>query len=263
MWTFKFQLNSDPCNENVYTFHPGTCTFQRGIMIHCREESACVASGIDPDTQKALSQETRLFAFSRYFFAWINALAWNVAQIPGVFRGSVHVCKNRRGSVLYGNCYSCRDPPFFATFLNSFSQGITHMRADNTPCINLPSVPSKFRHSLHTRQKTYLAFYYFYLKTINPSFLLWRSQQDLLSLLVPSAAIKRCRVSECDQLLHRGPAIVLENIQSSQTSWEPPLGCCQPPGSDEMGDVVLATKVTSEQRGFQRSSSWPQVFGSN
>lgn len=144
----------------------------------------------------------------------------------------------------------------------SLKESLTCMQ-DNTPCINLPSVPSKFRHSLHKRQKTYLAFYYFYLKTINPSFLLWRSQQDLLSLLVPSAAIKRCRVSECDQLLHRGPAIVLENIQSSQTSWEPPLGCCQPPGSDEMGDMVLAAKVTSEQRGFQRSSSWPQVFGSN
>lgn len=90
----------------------------------------------------------------------------------------------------------------------------------NTRCIHLPSVSSKFRHSLRTSQKTYLAFYYFYLKTINPSFLLWRSQQDLLSLLVPSAAIKRCRVSECDQLLHRGPATVSENIQSSQTPRE-------------------------------------------
>lgn len=91
---------------------------------------------------------------------------------------------------------------------------------DNTRCINLLSVSSKFRHSLRTNQETYLPFSYFYLKTINPSFLLWKSQQDLLSLLVPSAAIKRCRVSECDQLLHRGPATVSENIQSSQTSLE-------------------------------------------
>lgn len=222
MWTFKFQSNSDPRNANAYTLHPGTCTFLREIMIHCREESACVASGIDPDTQKALSQETRLFPFSRYFFSRINALARNVAQIPGVFRGSVHVCKNRRGSVL---CYhsmviaiSVGIHPFLPLPLTlSLKESLTCVQ-DNTPCINLPSVSSKFRHSLHTSQKTYLAFYYFYLKTINPSFLLWRSQQDLLSLLVPSAAIKRCRVSECDQLLHRGPAIVLENIQSSQTS---------------------------------------------
>lgn len=119
----------------------------------------------------------------------------------------------------YGNCYSCRDPPFFATSLNSYflSRNHSHVQ-DNTRCINLPSVSSRFRHSLHTSQKTYLAFYYFHLMTINPSFLPWRSQQDFLSLLVPSAAIKRCRVSECDQLLHRGPATVLENIQGSETS---------------------------------------------
>lgn len=163
----------------------------------------------------------------------------------------------------YGNCYSWRDPLISATSFNSYflSRNYSHVWRQDTWCINLPSVSSKFMHSLHTSQKTYLAFYYFYLKTINPSFLLWRSQQDLLNLLVPSAAIKRCRVSECDQLLHRGPATVLENIQSSETSWEPPMGWCQPPSTAELGDMVLAEN--SEQRGFQRPSSWPQVFGSN
>lgn len=60
---------------------------------------------------------------------------------------------------------------------------------------------------------------------INPSFLFWRSQQHSLSLLVPSAAIKRCGVSECDQLLCRGSAVVLETIQHSRTSQGASQGC--------------------------------------
>lgn len=225
-----------------------------------------MASGIDPDTQMASCQDSKVIPLVHAFFFWIDVLAWNVVPISGVFQGSVHICKNRRGSVpcshsmviaIPGGIHSSLPLPLTLTF----SQGTIHVWRQDTWCINLPSVSSKFMHSLHTSQKTYLAFYYFYLKTINPSFLLWRSQQDLLNLLVPSAAIKRCRVSECDQLLHRGPATVLENIQSSETSWEPPMGWCQPPSTAELGDMVLAEN--SEQRGFQRPSSWPQVFGSN
>lgn len=181
----------------------------------------------------ASSQESKVIPLLHVFFFWIDALAWNAVWIPGIFRGSLHTCKNRRGSVPCAHSMVITVPegihPSLPLYLTpTFSQAITRMQ-DNTKSINLPSASSKFRHSLHTSQKTYLAFYYFYLKTINPSFLLWRSQQDLLSLLVPSAAIKRCRVSECDQLLHRGPATALENIQSSQSSWEPPTGLCQPP----------------------------------
>lgn len=182
----------------------------------------CVASGIDPDTQMASSQESNVLLCPCIFFLDRCLGLKCCSDSRCLSRFSAHMQEQKGQCPMfpqYGNCYSCRDPPFFATSFNSYFLSRNHSHVPvNTRCINLPSVSPKFRHSLHTSQKTYLAFYYFHLMTINPSFLPWRSQQDLLSLLVPSAAIKRCRVSECDQLLHRGPATVLENIQSSETS---------------------------------------------
>lgn len=85
---------------------------------------------------------------------------------------------------------------------------------------------------------------------INPSFLFWRSQQHSLSLRVPSAAIKRCRVSECNQLLCKGSAVVLERNQHSCTSLADP-----PRAAELRQEPAVVVKVTFEQKGFQRPSA--------
>lgn len=124
-------------------------------------------------------------------------------------------------------------------------------------CIKLPSVSTKFRHS-HKSENVF-GFLLFLFKglqnNINPSFLFWRSQQHSLSLLLPSAAIKRCRVSECDQLLCKGLG---KNSEFTYLPAEPPAGTLQPPGTAELRrELVLAVKVTWAER-----LSEPLLFGS-
>lgn len=135
MWTFKFQSNLDPCNANiqrVHTLHPGTGTFQKGIMTHCKGRVCLFCFRYWSWHLNGIMSGKQGYFPSPCIFFWIDVLAWNVVQSPDIFWGSVHMGKNRRSvscvpTVWY--CYSCRDPPFFATSLNSYFLSSNHSRA--------------------------------------------------------------------------------------------------------------------------------------
>lgn len=126
------------------------------------------------------------------------------------------------------NHYSCGDLSFFATSFKHFLLSRSCSGRCNTAYKHSPHFQQVYTFTSHKSENIsgFLLFLFKSLENnINPSFLFWRSQQHSLSLLVPSAAIKRCGVSECDQLLCRGSAVVLATIQHSRTSRGASQGC--------------------------------------
>lgn len=68
---------------------------------------------------------------------------------------------------------------------------------------------------------------------MKPSFLCWRNREESFSLLVPAAAIKRCRVSACDSCCARLQPQE-EKSESMYLPTEPPTGLHQPPSTAEL-----------------------------
>lgn len=179
------------------------------------------------------SQETKAIPVSGFFLTTSLPATLNRA-----WKFNVHMQKQSRQHPVFpqqGSHFSCRD-------LFSFAPSFKHLLlskscsggATQTAHKHLPHFQRVYTFTSHKSENisSFLLFLFKSLENnINPSFLFWRSQQHSLSLLVPSAAIKRCRVSECDQLLCRGSAVVLETIQRSHTSLQSLPGLLSQGGS--------------------------------
>lgn len=167
MRSFKSWANSDRYSANTHTlcrhvhFPAALMTLWRGRIFFGFCLFLKQQTGTDSDTQMVFSQETKAIPVSGFFLTTSLPATLNRA-----WKFNVHMQKQSRQHPVFpqqGSHFSCRD-------LFSFAPSFKHLLLSKscsggaTQHTNISPTSSEFTHLLLTSQRTFQAFYCFYLR---------------------------------------------------------------------------------------------------